>query len=248
MSTEALRQLTATEFTLFLRDKVGPIFGVLFPIALLSVFGNIGFFAKPGNGFDGQPLLYTYVPILVCFVIAMLALNTIPPTLAGYREQGVLRRMRTTPVGPARVLGAQLSICFGTSVVAVLVLLAVARFAFDVPLPRNPGAYALTVLLAALALIGVGVLVAAAAPTGKAANAIGSVLFYALSFFAGLWLPLQAMPATLRHVSEATPLGAAVTALTDATQGNWPDAWRLLLLAGYALVTALLGVRLFRWE
>ena len=203
MSTEALRRLTATEFTLFLRDKIGPIFGVLFPVALLCVFGNLGFFTDPANGFDGQPLLYTYVPILVAFVIAMLALNTLPPTLAGYREHGVLRRLRTTPVGPARVLAAQLTICFVTGAVAVVLLLAVALVGFDVPLPRQPAAFALTTVLAALALIGIAVLIAAVAPTAKTANATGSVLFYVLSFFAGLWLPLQAMPSTLRHVSEA---------------------------------------------
>ncbi|MDG4823889.1 ABC transporter permease [Asanoa sp. WMMD1127] len=248
MSTDALRRLTAAEFILFLRDKVGPIFGLLFPTALLCVFGNINFFTDPKNGIDGQPLLYTYTPILVGFVIAMLAINTLPPTLATYREQGVLRRLRTTPVGPARVLAAQFVICLATALVSVVLLLAVARLAFDVPLPRQPVAFALSAVLAALALIGIAVLVAAVTPTGKAANAIGSVLFYVMMFFAGLWLPIEAMPPVLRHVSEATPLGAAVQALSDATAGDWPPAWRLLLLGGYVVVTALLGVRLFRWE
>ena len=248
MSTEAVRRLTATELTLFVRDKVGPVFGLAFPVVLLSVFGSLDFFTDPSHGIDGQPLLVVYVPILVCFVIAMLALNTIPPTLAGYREQGVLRRLSTTPVGPARVLVAQLAICLGTAVVSIALLLAVARLAFDVPLPAEPVAFALTTLLAALALVGLGLLVAAAAPTGKAANAIGSVLFYAMTFFAGLWLPVAAMPTTLRHVSEATPLGAAVQALAAATQGEWPSPGRLALLAGYAAVSLLLGIRLFRWE
>ncbi|SNT31077.1 ABC-2 type transport system permease protein [Asanoa hainanensis] len=248
MSTDALRRLTATEFTLFLRDKVGPIFGVLFPTALLCVFGNLDFFTDPANGIDGQPLLYTYTPILVGFVIAMLALNSLPPTLASYREQGVLRRLRTTPVGPAQVLGAQFAICLGTALVSVVLLLAVARLAFDVPLPRQPLAFTLSAVLAALALIGVAVLVAAVTPTAKAANAIGSVLFYVMMFFAGLWLPIEAMPPVLRHVSEATPLGAAVQALSDSTAGHWPPAWRLLLLAGYVVGTGSLGVRLFRWE
>jgi ABC-2 type transport system permease protein len=248
MSTEALRRLTATELTLFLRDKVGPVFGLAFPVVLLSVFGNLDFFTDPARGIDGTPLLVVYVPILVCFVIAMLSLNTVPPTLGAYREQGVLRRLRTTPVGPARVLVAQLTICLATAVVSVALVLAVARIAFDVPLPRQPGAFVLTALLTALALIGLGLLVAALAPTGKSANAVGSVLFYAMTFFAGLWLPLAAMPTTLRHVSEATPLGAAVQALTQATQGDWPSPGRLALLAGYAVVSLGLGIRLFRWE
>ncbi|GIF75199.1 ABC transporter permease [Asanoa siamensis] len=246
--SEALLRLTATEFTLFLRDKVGPIFGLFFPTALLCVFGNIDFFTDPANGVDGQPLLYTYTPILVGFVLAMLAINTLPPTLASYREQGVLRRLRTTPIGPAQVLGAQFAICLATALVSVVLLLAVARLAFDVPLPRQPFAFALSALLAALALIGIAVVVAAVTPTARAANAIGSVLFYVMMFFAGLWLPIEAMPPVLRHVSEATPLGAAVQALSEATAGDWPSAWRLPLLAGYVVVTALAGIRLFRWE
>ena len=44
-------------------------------------------------------------------------------------------------------------------------------------------------------------------------------MFYAMMFFAGLWLPIPNMPATLQHTSHATPLGAAVLALTAATMG-----------------------------
>jgi len=248
MSAEALSTLATTELRLFVRDKTGPVFGVVFPTALLTVFGNLTFFRDPSRGIDGEPLLVVYVPVIVCFVIAMLALNTIPATLAGYREQGVLRRLRTTPVGPARVLVAQLAICLGTSTLSVALVLAVARVAFEVPLPRAPIAFAVTALVAALALIGLGLLVAAVMPTARSANAVGSVLFYVLTFFAGLWLPLAAMPTTLRHVSEATPLGAAVQALSRATQGEWPHPGRLALLAAYAVVSLALGIRLFRWE
>lgn len=248
LRSDAMRRLTATELTLFWRERTGPIFGLAFPVVLLSVFGNLDFFTNPSRGIDGTPLLVVYVPILVAFVIGMLSLNTIPPTLAGYREQGVLRRLRTTPVGPVRVLVAQVAICLATAAVSVVLVLAVARLAFGVPLPRQPGAFALTTLLTALALVGLGLLIAAVAPTGRSANLVGSTLFYALTFCAGLWLPLAAMPTTLRHVSEATPLGAAVQALTQATQGEWPSPGRLALLAGYAIVSLALGVRLFRWE
>jgi ABC-2 type transport system permease protein len=51
------------------------------------------------------------------------------------------------------------------------------------------------------------------------------------------------MPAALRHVSHATPLGAAVQTMTNAWQGYWHPL-HLLILAGYAVAAA----RLFRWE
>jgi ABC-type glutathione transport system ATPase component len=63
----------------------------------------------------------------------------------------------------------------------------------------------------------------------------------------GLWLPIAAMPAVLRHVSHATPLGAAVQAMTDAWPGHWHPLY-LLILAGYAVVFAGAAASLFRWE
>jgi ABC-2 type transport system permease protein len=172
----------------------------------------------------------------------------LPPVLAGYREKGVLRRMRTTPVGPVRVLAAQLIVMLVTAVVAVATLLLVARFAFGVVLPRQLAGFLLTTLLAALALLAVGLLVTAAAPGGRAANALGAVAFYPLVFLGGLFLPIPAMPATLRHISHATPMGAAVTAMQDTTNGHWPHWVSLVTLLAWAAGAALAAARLFRWE
>ena len=103
-------------------------------------------------------------------------------------------------------------------------------------------------MLAALALMGIGLFVTAAAPGGRAANALGAAVFYPLVFFGGLFLPIPTMPATLRHISHATPMGAAVTAMQDAAQGSWPHWWSLVTLLAYAVVAAAAATRLFRWE
>ena len=244
----ALRRLTLNEFRLFLRERTGPAFGVGFPIALLIIFGNIPFFNKPMKTYGGQTILDVYVPILICFVITVLAVNFLPPTLAGYRERGVLRRLQTTPVGAVRVLTAQLIVNVATIVVAVLVVLLVGRYAFGVELPRQAAGFALAAVLATVAMIAIGLLMAAVAPTGRAANALGAVLFYVSMAFAGLWIPIQAMPTVLQHIAHATPLGAAVTALSDASQGHWPATMQLVTLAIYAVVAGIVAARLFRWE
>ena len=98
-----LRTLTLTELTLFVRERAGLFWGIGFPVVLLIIFGAIPSFRQPVTAADRQvSVLDAYVPILVAFVLAMIALNVIPPVLAGYREKGVLRRMATTPVGPDR--------------------------------------------------------------------------------------------------------------------------------------------------
>jgi ABC-2 type transport system permease protein len=244
----ALRRLTITELKLFLRERIGPIWGMGFPLLLLIIFGNIPSFNRPSADLGGLTELDVYVPILVAFVITMLSLNALPPVLAGYREKGVLRRLRTTPVGPARVLAAQLVINFAVSVITVMLIVTVARLAFGVALPRQLAGFVVAGLLATAALISIGLFVAAVAPAGRAAQAIGTILFFPMMFFAGLWLPIAQMPAILRHLSHATPLGAAVQALQDAAQGHWPHPLQLVTMAAYALVFGLAAVRLFRWE
>ena len=80
------------------------------------------------------------------------------------------------------------------------------------------------------------------------ARGIGALAFYPMMFFAGLWLPIPNMPATLQHNSHATPLGAAGPALAAATAGSWPTALQLLTLAAWAVALGLAAARFFRWE
>jgi ABC-2 type transport system permease protein len=242
----ALGRLTRTELRLFVREKAGPLSAVGMPLALLTVFGNIPYYRR--HQVDGTPLIELYVPILAAFVLATLSFNWVPAVLAGYREKGVLRRLRTTPVGPARVLAAHLLVSLATAAVAVAAVLLVARFAFGVPLPRQAAGYLAGIVTAALALMAIGLFVAAAAPDARVANAVGATLFYVMMFFAGLFVPIAAMPPLLRHISRAAPLGAAAQALTDATAGHWPHPLQLITLAGYAVVFGGGAVRLFRWE
>jgi ABC-2 type transport system permease protein len=146
------------------------------------------------------------------------------------------------------VLAAQLLVNLATAALSVTALLLVARYAFGVALPRRPGGYLLSLVLAALALLAIGLFVAAASPNGRAAGAVGVALFYVMMFFAGLFLPIAAMPPLLRHISRAAPLGAAVQALTDATEGSWPRPLQLITLVCYAAGFGAGAVRLFRWE
>ncbi|HEY2693728.1 MAG TPA: ABC transporter permease [Streptosporangiaceae bacterium] len=167
--SRALRRLTLTEAKLFMRERVGLIWGVGFPIVLLIIFGSIPGFRKPiSSSVPGLTVLDAYIPILVALVIAMLALSALPSVLASYREKGVLRRMATTPVGPGRVLAAQLAVNVVTFLVTLVLLLAVARLAYGVPLARQFGGFVLAVGFAIAALFGIGLFIAAIASTGAA--------------------------------------------------------------------------------
>jgi ABC-2 type transport system permease protein len=80
------------------------------------------------------------------------------------------------------------------------------------------------------------------------AQGIGTLIFFPLMFFAGLWVPIPTMPNVLRSISHWTPLGAAVQSLSAATAGHGLDSVQLLVLADYGLASATAAARLFRWE
>jgi ABC-2 type transport system permease protein len=241
----ALAKLALTEVRLLLREPVALFWGLAFPMALLAIMGIAS--SGPGARLGGLPLVAVYEPILIAFVTVAFAIQGLPAVVAGYRERRILRRLATTPVGPVRVIAAQLTINLAVALVATAGILAVGRLGFGVALPGQPAGFLVTYVLAAAAMLGLGMLIAAVAPTGRTAGVIGTMLFFPLMFFAGLWIPRATMPASLLRISDFTPLGAAVQAMQDSMRGAWPHPSGLAVLAGYALVFTVAAARFFRW-
>ena len=242
----AFASLTVTEAKLLAREVVPLLWGVGFPMLLLSVIGS--FSSGPDKSLGGGTLVAAYVPILIAFSCATFALQGLPTVLTGYRERGILRRLNATPVGAGRLLGAQLTVNLSVSLIATIGILVVGRAAFGVPLPGQAAGFVLAFGLTAAAMIGLGLLVASLARNARVAGAVGTMIFLPLMFFAGLWMPQAMMPAGLRAAGDDTPLGAAVAALQHSMAGQWPSAASLGVLAAYAATFGLLAWRLFRWE
>ena len=244
----AFWKLLLTEAKLTWRTPVVLIYGLGFPILLLVIFASIPSFLKPAAALGGLTYLSVYIPILTVFVVAILALIGLSSALASYREQGVLRRLSMTPAPPSWVLGAQLVINLTIAIVALLLLIGISVLAFGAQGPKQVPGFILSLVLTVAALFAMGLWVAAIARSARAAGAIGTLLFYPMMFFAGLWFPQELMPAILRRISTYTPLGAAVLGLQSASQGSFPPARALLALAGYAAVFGYAALRFFKWE
>jgi ABC-2 type transport system permease protein len=243
----AFAKLTQAEARLAWRRPIGLVLGLALPVLLLALFGSIPSFRHPAKGLGGLTALQLYLPVLVVLVLAAVAFFSLPVPLAGYREQGILRRLSTTPVPPAWVLGAQLLVNACIGVAGLVILLAAATAGLGLT-TRSPGGFALATALAGLACLGIGLCIAGTARTTSAASGLGALALYPLMFFAGLFVPLPVLPTVVRQISDWTPLGAAVQALQHAMQTGFPPARSLLVLAGYAVVFGSLAVRYFRWE
>jgi ABC-2 type transport system permease protein len=243
-----LAKLTFSELKLFLRDPIAWFFALAFPPLLLLILGSIPAFRAPDDALGGLRLIDLYVPIMIAFVLAMLAISVVPTYLATYREKGILRRLSTTPVPPSRLLLAQMAMGLGMALVATTLVVGIGAAVFGTAAPEQFLGFLVAFVLAAASLFAVGLLIAAVAPSGKAASGIGTVLFFPMLFFAGLYFPRETMPDILRRIGDFTPLGAGVQAMQDASTGTWPEPLSLAVMAAFAIGASLAAAKLFRWE
>ena len=245
----ATMQLTKTEGRLFLRDPIFLFFGLVFPGVLLLALGYLfPGFDEPSADLDGLTYTEAFAPMMIALGIATLGLVTLPPTLGTYRQFGILRRLRTTPVHPARLLSAQMTIQLVVAVIATALAVLVAMLAFDVRFPEQTLWFVISFILATTSIFSLGLLVGALARSTNAGAALGMAIYFPLLFLGGLWIPRAVMPGGLKTVSDFTPMGSAVASLSDSWFGSTPEPLHLLVMAAYALVVGFLAVRVFRWE
>ncbi|MFF4276963.1 ABC transporter permease [Streptomyces sp. NPDC001536] len=232
-----------------LRREPGALFWMLaFPTLLLVILGSIPAFHDHEDNLGGLRTIDVYVPVTVLLGLIVGGVQAMPQTLTGYREQGILRRMSTTPVRPAALLSAQLVVYASAALASALTALLVGRLAFDVRLPEQPFGYVLALVLAVLAVLALGAVISALSRTTKIAAAIGSAVFFPAMFCAGVWLPVQAMPDMLARIVGYTPFGAAAEALNRAAGGDWPGWTHLGVLVVWTGLLTAAAARWFRWE
>lgn len=236
------------ETKLFLREKVAMLAVFALPVALVVGFGQIPGFGTPSKSLGGQIGTEYIASVAIAIVLATICLNAVPLTVGQYRERGILRRLAVTPVNPFTLLGAKLAVYAASCLLSVAIVAVVSRYAYHVPLPREPGWFALSVVDGLAALLGLGMLVAAIAPTARASAGIGFVLFFPNLFLAGVYFPTDEMSPGLQRAGNFTPLGAALHAIRDSWMGYEPRTEYLVIMAVYAVVAALGATLFFRWE
>ncbi len=245
--------LLRTESRIWTRDGATVFFSLAFPTTLLLGVG----FGIPGMRepmtdvppqWQGLTPAAAYVPVLLAVSLATPLLTVMPVAFGQYRERGVLRRLSTTPMRPQALVVAHLLINLAAIVAASCLMLVAGEAAFGVEPPHHVGTVVLAYLLGIAAMYSLGVLVAARVPRGSAASGIGSLLYFPMLFFAGVWTPGPVMPDAVAAVAKFTPLGAASQAMTAGWFEDGFPVLRLVVLAAWTAVVLPLGIRLFRWR
>lgn len=235
------------ETRLLLREPAALIFGAALPLAAIVVMSAIPAARVPLVDFGGLSVVQAYEPTIVLFATSVLGLTVVPAVLGGYRQAGVLRRLRTTPASPSTLLAA-LFVVVATVGLAVTALLIGIPAVGGAGLPTGLGWFALAATLSLLAFVALGTVLAAIVPSPQAAAGVGNAVAALMWFSAGLWLPRVFFPDWLVTVTDLTPGGAATRAMLDATQGVQPSWEPFAVLVVWTLLGAWFAARTFRWE
>jgi ABC-2 type transport system permease protein len=250
MMLRGLWKLTWIETKIFMREPLGAFGTIGMPVLVFIVVGRlVGDRLSPAtlatNSFIGVGL-----PVLASILIAISAVLSLVTIISIYREGGILKRLRATPLRPQTILTAHVLVkLLLTAATLALMVLAGKRY-YPVGLHVPLFGFTIALLIGTLSILSIGFLIASIVPTARFAQPIGAVIMYPMLGVCGLFMPLAAMPPALHAVARIVPLTYVVSLLEGIWKG---DAWSahigdLAALAVVFVVCTALSAKVFRWE
>lgn len=232
-----LAEMTLVEFKLLLRDPLTVVFVLVLPVAVLlilnGIFGNV-----PDEYFGGFGAVDFYTPAYVALVVATIGVLALPVQMAGYREKGVLRRFRASPMPLTLLLAAQVlvAVIIGTVAAGVLVVLSILGYGGSAP--ADWFQFGAAFVLVTVAFASLGVLLGVLLPTARAAQGVGVLLFFLFMNLGGAGPPPELLPDLMGTIGAFVP----VTPAGDLLRGLWFDVgWDV---TAAITMTAIVGVGL----
>jgi ABC-2 type transport system permease protein len=246
---KAFLKYTLTELKLFLREPVGAFFTLLFPLMMLFLFGSI-YGNDPTPMFNGYGSVDVSVPAYTAMIIGTTGIMSITITISAYREKGILRRLRISPLRPLVILAGQVAVIFLMTVAGMLLLVISGKLVYHMRFDGDVFNVILAFALSSLSFFALGFVLASVLPNARTAQVVGMAIFYPMLFLSGAGLPREILPDAIREFSKFLPLTHVVTLL----RGLWiGDSWsqhlsEVWVLLGLLLAGVLVSVKAFRWE
>lgn len=250
---------TLLELKMYFREKDQVFFSFLFPVLMLSLFSTI-FTEQFANAGSEMTAGRFFLPGMVAAGILLTSFQTMALTVSTERDDGTLRRLRSTPMPPVAYFLGKVGLVAVTSLLQMMLLFAVAAALFDVSLPSDAAHWARFAWVFALGVFSgtvLGVAYSSLATSARSAGAavIGPVLV--LQFISGVYFAFTDIPTWLQQVASVFPLKWVAQGMRSAfypesmaaqeMAGNWEPGRTALVLAAWVIVGLVLCVTTFRW-
>lgn len=231
------------ERKMFWRNPSAAFFNFVLPLLFLALFGTI--FA------GSQEDLNVIVPGIAGMSIMTTTFVALAMNMVYLREQGVLKRLRGTPLPSGAYLGGLALHAVTNTFIQLTIVIGAGALFFGVDLPTQWPELAAFVAAGVVCFAALGVALSHAIPNFDSAPAYVNAIFLPVIVISGVFYDADNAPAFLRDIAQALPLthlidglsGAMVTGATFAD--NLSD---LAIVLIWAAVGAVLAVRGFSWE
>jgi len=241
-----LWRLTWIEIKVFMREPLGAVGSIVMPVLVFLLLGRLGRSIAPARDLSTSTFFRVNVPVFVAILIALNAVLSLVAIIAIYREGGILKRLRATPLRPWTILTSHVLVKLSLTAVTLALMLLAGRRYYPSGLNVPAFSFAIALIITTVSILSLGFLIASIVPTARFAQPIGAVILYPMFVVSGLFIPAQLLPAWLQHL----PLSYAVSLL----QGIWKgEPWSMHMgdvagLAAVFVICTALSARVFRWE
>jgi len=247
---KGLLKLTLLELKIFAREPMGLAGTILIPVAVFIAAGKaLGPRVARADPAAGD-FVMVGLPVLAALLIAFSAVLSLITIIAIYREGGILKRLRATPLRPHTILTAHVLVkLLLTAVTLALLVLAGRRFyPAGLHIPVVP--FGVALLVTTLSILSMGFLIASLVPTARFAQPIAGLILYPMLGISGLFVPLGMLPPAVQSVALCLPVTYAVSLLKGILAGEpWlAHTTDLVALAITFVTCTALSSRVFRWE
>jgi len=250
MMLRGLWKLTWIEIKIFLREPLGAFGTIGFPVLIFIVLGRVLGRGQTPSSLAATGFLRVGLPVLASILISLSAVLSLVTIISIYREGGILKRLRATPLRPQTILSAHVivKLILTASSLALMVLAGKRYYPVGVQVPFF--SFTIALLISTWSILSIGFLIASIVPTARFAQPIGAIILYPMIAVSGLFVPIEALPPAVRAVAKVVPLTYTVSLLEGIWRG---EAWSAHVGDVAALVfifvaCTALSAKVFRWE
>jgi ABC-2 type transport system permease protein len=245
-----LWKLTWLEIKIFLREPLGAFGSVFFPVLVFVVVGRLLGGRPAPSSITAAGFVRVGLPVFASVLIALSGVLSLVTIISIYREGGILKRLRATPLRPQTILTAHVLVKLALTLVTLTLMVLAGKRYYPVNVDVPIFGFAMALLISTWSILSIGFLIASIVPTARFAQPIGAAILYPMLALCGLFVPLESLPPALHAAARMLPLTYAVSLL----QGIWKgEAWSAhlgdvaALVFVFAICTAL-SAKVFRWE
>ena len=246
---KGLLKLSWIEMKIFLREPMGVVGSLVLPVLLFVFVGRALQFSPRGPEPPVSRLPFN-IAILTALLISLGAVQSLVAIMAIYREGGILKRLRATPLSPVTILGAHVLVKLVFTLVAMIIMVMAGRRVLPGAMPEHGASFIAAVLLGTTSILSLGFVMASLVRSARFAQALGAALTYVMLALSGVFFSVERLPGWLQVVANSLPTTHAVRLMRAIWSGaGWST--QLTTVAALAVIFAVciaFSTRWFRWE